>query len=89
MTDFSKIADIKRQLAEQKCVAVIWSVDDVKSLNPDLTDEDAWRVLQSAERYPDPQTGINWNTLQNEIEWFVAEQKLTSMSQTLARREPS
>lgn len=55
--------DIHALLAERTQVAVIWCIDDVQEVRPDLTDEQAWEVLQAARRYHDANIGINWDVL--------------------------
>ena len=41
--------DIHELLAEHKAVALVFTIADVKKLRPDLTDEQAWEVLQMFE----------------------------------------
>jgi hypothetical protein len=50
-------------LAEQGKIAVIWSIEDVKSVRPDLTEAQSWEVLQQVEKYHDCNYGITWDTL--------------------------
>lgn len=56
--------DIHAILAERHQIAVIWSVEDVQEVRPDLSDEQAWQVLQNADRRHDATIGINWDTLE-------------------------
>ena len=56
-------ADVHAFLAERRQIAVIWSVEDVQEIRPDLTDEQAWDVLEHAERHHDATIGINWDVL--------------------------
>lgn len=42
-------------------IAVIWDIEDVQSIRPDLDDEQAWEVLQSAEKHRDASIGLNWD----------------------------
>jgi hypothetical protein len=44
-------------------VAVIWGIEDVLKVRPDLTDEQCWEVLQQTRRYHDAGIGINWDVL--------------------------
>jgi len=51
-------------LAEQKKIAIIWCIEDVQSFRPDLSDEQAWEVLQQVEDIHDAEWGISWQTLE-------------------------
>jgi hypothetical protein len=56
--------DIDAILAQRKQIAFIWSVEDVKEVRPDLTDELAWEVLQHVGGHHDAEQGANWLTLE-------------------------
>jgi len=56
--------DIDAILAERHQIALIWGIEDVQEVRPDLTDEQAWQVLQNADRNRDATLGINWDTLE-------------------------
>ena len=45
-------------------IAVIWSVEDVQEVRPDLTEEQAWEVLQTCEKRHDCEQGITWFSLE-------------------------
>jgi len=45
-------------------IAIIWSINDVQGVRPDLTDEQAFDVLQAVERRHDTTIGITWDTLE-------------------------
>jgi hypothetical protein len=51
-------------LAERKCIAILWSTEDVQSVRPDLDEEQAWEVLQACKRHHDACVGINWDVLE-------------------------
>lgn len=55
--------DIHEWLAERSQIAVIWSIEDVQEIRPDLDQYQAWNVLQAASRYHDGNIGINWDVL--------------------------
>ncbi|MFZ1932672.1 MAG: hypothetical protein WCB27_25385 [Thermoguttaceae bacterium] len=55
--------DIHAVLAVRRQIAAGWSIDDVREIRPDLTDEQAWDVLQAVERNHDATIGINWDVL--------------------------
>ncbi len=50
-------------LAGRREIAVIWGIDDVQAVRPDLTDDQAWEVLQAVDRRHDAEHGICWDTL--------------------------
>jgi len=56
--------DIHALLAERGEIALIWSIDDVQAVRPDLTDKQAWEVLQKVERCHDATLGVTWLTLE-------------------------
>jgi hypothetical protein len=56
--------DVHALLAARRQIACIWSIEDVQEVRPDLTDEQAWEVLQQAGRRNDAETGINWTVLE-------------------------
>jgi hypothetical protein len=67
MQDIEEI-DFHELLAKRKKIAVIWSIEDVQHVRPDLTDDQAWQVLLEVDRRHDAEHGINWQTLE-----YVAE----------------
>ena len=44
-------------------ITIIWCIEDVKSLDDNLTDEQAREVLRLAEKYHDCNIGISWDVL--------------------------
>jgi hypothetical protein len=58
--DLAKHLDIHDLLAERRQVAVVWSVEDVQSVRPDLTDEQAWEILQQCRKVHDCEIGFSW-----------------------------
>ena len=55
--------DVHALLAARRQIAAIWSIEDVKTLRPDFSDEQAWEVLRRTEKYHDCNYGITWETL--------------------------
>jgi len=51
-------------LAGQRKIAAIWCSDDVRNSRPDLTDQQAWEVLEQVRDIHDAEWGISWTTLQ-------------------------
>ena len=45
-------------------IAIIWEIEDVKSIRPDLTDNECLDVLCFADRKHDASLGICWDTLE-------------------------
>jgi hypothetical protein len=57
--------------AATNSIAIVWCVDDVKSLRPDLIDEECMEVLNYAARHHDTSLGISWDTLECiAADWF-------------------
>ena len=50
-------------LAERREVAIIWCLEDVKEVRPDLDDDQCWQVLQNVKRHHDATIGVNWDVL--------------------------
>jgi hypothetical protein len=56
--------DIHELLAERRLIGLLWGVDDVQEVRPDLNDDQCWEVLQHVERRKDAEIGIDWLTLE-------------------------
>lgn len=52
--------EVAQILAARRQVAVVWNIEDVQSLRPDLTDDQAWEVLQQAYDVHDCEWGFTW-----------------------------
>jgi hypothetical protein len=63
-SEYSLHTAVNALLAVRKEVAVYWDVTDVQAVRPDLTEEQAWSVLQDAVRHHDAGIGINWHVLE-------------------------
>jgi hypothetical protein len=50
-------------MQEERVIGLLWSIDDVQSLRPDLTADQAWSVLQRVDDQKDATLGITWDTL--------------------------
>lgn len=57
--------DIHRMLAERREIAIIWSVEDVLEVRPDLSMESAWAVLERCKSCHDATIGICWDIIQS------------------------
>jgi hypothetical protein len=56
--------DLHELLATDRKIAVVWCIEDVQEVRPDLTDEQAWEVLQQVKHTHDCNYGITWDTLE-------------------------
>ena len=65
--------EIHKVLAERNQIAVIWDIEDVQILRPDLSDDQAWQVLEAVERNHDAGIGINWEVLEVQTEHLFPE----------------
>lgn len=59
--------NIDELLESRHLIALIWSTEDVLIVRPDLSEEQAWQVLQKVDRDHDSVSQINWET----IEWYA------------------
>jgi hypothetical protein len=62
------------QVLSLDTIAKPWHIDDVLSLNPDLTRSQAQKVLQLALQEHDAELGINWDVLSECIHIVVSEE---------------
>jgi hypothetical protein len=56
--------DIEAHLASRSQIASIWSVEDVRTRSPNLSDDQAWQVLQIAAQRYDRTGQLGWKTIQ-------------------------
>ena len=61
--DLSEI-NVHELLKARRQIAIVWSVEDVQEVRPDLTAEQSWEVLQSCEAAHDCELGITWLSLE-------------------------
>ena len=52
---------VEQLLAKQGKIAVIWSSEDVQAVRPNLSEDQAWEVLQAARDKHDANCGIGWD----------------------------
>jgi hypothetical protein len=62
--NYSPEIDIHELLVERRLIALLWGIEDVRGLRPDLTEEQCWEVLQDVDRHKDAELGITWLTLE-------------------------
>lgn len=53
-----------KKLINKNQIEIIWSIDDVKHVRPDLTDKQCREVLEKVDHYHDPDVGVSWYTLE-------------------------
>ena len=56
--------DIRLLLIERRQIAQIWSINDVQALRNDLSEEEAWIVLQEVDRRQAINYGIDWGLVE-------------------------
>jgi hypothetical protein len=44
-------------------IAIIWTVEDVQGVRPDLDDKQAFKVLENIKRNHDAEVGVNWDVI--------------------------
>jgi hypothetical protein len=66
ITDLHLGTDIRKTANDEiiKEIAIFWYIDDVQSVRPDLTDNQASNVLQSLKKNHDADQGISWPTIE-------------------------
>lgn len=66
--EFSDIDEVETDLTtllhQQQLIAHIWSIEDVQSVRPDLSADQAWEVLLAVEKSLDCTRGITWDTIE-------------------------
>lgn len=65
--------DVDELLAERRQVAIIWSIEDVQSVRPHLTDKQAWEVLRMCRNEHDCELGFTWMLIQDVAETLFGE----------------
>ena len=63
MTNNLTVDDIHELLAEGRHIALIWSIDDVQSIREELSDNQAWAVLQKCKSLDNGEHGIDWQMI--------------------------
>ncbi len=83
LTD-STDTDIHTLLADRNAIAIIWCIEDVSEVRPDLSPEQCWAVLQRAKRCHDATCGISWETLEITAQDMYAEPEIEATIATEA-----
>ena len=58
------ILQLKNQLEQHGYIGILWHIDDVKGVRPDLTDEQCMEVLEQCDRRHDTDIGITWQVIE-------------------------
>ena len=61
--DYRIVSDDEPEIAPNRQIAIIWGIEDVQKNRPDLTDEQAFEVLEQVVNKHDADIGISWDTL--------------------------
>lgn len=51
-------------------IHITWHIDDIKSRDATLTDEECREILSTLERKHDAGIGINWDVIDAAIDWY-------------------
>jgi|SRR5579872_1296878 len=62
--ELEELIDVHDLLEMRRQVAVIWSVEDVQEVRPDLDDEQSWAVLQRCRKVHDCTIGLTWELIE-------------------------
>lgn len=58
------VDELHELLSRRRQIAHVWEIGDVRDLRPDLTEDEAWSVLQLVDDQKDATLGITWDTLE-------------------------
>lgn len=58
--------DIDAWCAQRSQIAVVWGIEDVREVRPDLSKEQCWQVLEACKHQHDANIGINWEVLRSQ-----------------------
>ena len=61
--DSALVQEYRNAMEEMGLGVIIWSIEDVQAVAPNLTDDQAMIVLKDAIRHMDANEGVNWETL--------------------------
>ncbi|HVX09907.1 MAG TPA: hypothetical protein VHC22_01780 [Pirellulales bacterium] len=69
--------DVHELLKTHQQVAVIWGIEDVQAVRPDLTDDQSWEVLTECRRKHDCEVGFNWLLIETIADHLFPEPETT------------
>ena len=72
------LGDIHAELRKLGFIGIFWGIEDVKQVakddyNTELSDEDAWDVLNKIEHHHDCNYGVTWDNIHLELEGYVGD----------------
>ncbi len=73
--DTNKMKKNSTQKNSELSIAIVWHIDDVLQVRPDLSREQAFQVLKQAKDNHDANIGINWDVLTDCAESLFAERE--------------
>tara|TARA_R110002050_G_scaffold299100_1_gene463831 strand:+ start:582 stop:839 length:258 start_codon:yes stop_codon:yes gene_type:complete len=78
MTDFSKYgeSDLALMFNQPTSIQIIWSVDDVLSVAPDLQGFQARFILAQLKKCHDTSLGINWDVIKTTVQVYFPSARL-------------
>ena len=56
-------------------VAIIWEIEDVKNIRPDLNDDELLEALNFLDKKHDEELGISWDTLKYHADYLYPKQE--------------
>ena len=57
-------------MSDEDTISIVWSVEDVLTVRPDLTRDQARDVLYMVEQKHDASMGVCWQTLEIHADWL-------------------
>jgi hypothetical protein len=57
-------------MSDEDTISIVWSVEDVLTVRPDLTKDQARDVLYMVEQKHDASMGVCWETLEIHADWL-------------------
>lgn len=55
--------DLEDLLRSRRQIASVWGTQDIREVRPDLSNDQAWEVLQECERRHDCEIGLTWSLM--------------------------
>jgi hypothetical protein len=56
--------DLDELLKQNRIIADLWTIDDVRDLHPHLSEDQAWEVLRECQDRLNSEVGINWEQIE-------------------------
>ena len=69
------VYEVEAWLEARGYIAYLWSIEDVKELRPDLTDEECMAVLKKCQFNSDADIGMNWDILRSQADELFPEEE--------------